>query len=69
MARRQPVGLEQDALPVFGPSRTEEGWPRCSDWTRSHEPCARRATVPSDDRHGALCSQHAAKRGYRRRAS
>ena len=53
---------EQDMLPVFGPSLSGDGSPRCSDWTRKHEPCARMATVPADHRHGPLCRQHANQR-------
>jgi hypothetical protein len=62
MAKRA-VRTEQDTLPVFGPSLTGDGSTRCSDWTRKHEPCARKATVAADGRRGALCSQHAKTRG------
>ena len=47
-------------LPVFGPSLTGDGSPRCTEWTRAQQPCARQATVPPNGRHGALCAQHAA---------
>ena len=51
----------QVMLPVFGPSRLEDGSPRCSEWTRSNELCSRKATVAANGRHGALCAQHAAQ--------
>jgi hypothetical protein len=52
---------DQLALPVFGPSLTGDGHPRCTDWTRAGQPCQRRASITGTDRHGALCAQHAAK--------
>jgi hypothetical protein len=54
------VAIEQDMLPVFGPSLTGDGSPRCSAWTRTHAPCGRAATVAADGRHGPLCAQHVA---------
>ena len=51
---------EHDMLPVFGPSLTGDGSPRCTEWTRAQQPCTRQATVPANGRHGALCAQHAA---------
>lgn len=52
---------EQEVLPVFGPSLTGDGSPRCTEWTRAQQPCSRPASVPANRRHGPLCAQHAAK--------
>ena len=57
MTAKTPEG--QVVLPVFGPSLTGDGSPRCTGWTRSDEPCSRKATVQANGRHGALCKQHA----------
>lgn len=57
-----PTDKEQLSLPVFGPSLTGDGSPRCSEWTKTQAPCARAATVPADERHGPPCTQHEAMR-------
>ena len=66
MAKRAVDTPGQDRLPVFGPSLSGDGSPRCSDWTRKQQPCARTATVAGDGRHGPLCRQHAEARWTKR---
>ena len=56
MSRARGVEGEQ-VLPVFGPSRMDDGSPRCTAWTTKQVPCARPGTLWAEGR-GTLCKQH-----------